>query len=80
MGWNMDSVNDGKAIETFVSNELKFIRLWIDIPQVIDSSPLYLTGPRFFADGTSGLDGAVSTWNFDLLMTDFSNVTLVEWK
>lgn len=76
-GWNMDSVNDGKAIETFAPNELKFIRLWIDIPQVIDSSPLYLTGPRFSLTATSGLDGAASTWNFDLLMTDFSNVTLV---
>ena len=75
-GWNMDSVNDGKAIETFAPNELKFIRLWIDIPQVIDSSPLYLTGPRFSLTATSGLDGAVSTWNFDLLMSEFRNVTL----
>ena len=76
-GWTMNSVNAGNAVETFAPNELKFIRLWIDIPQVIDSSPLYLTGPRFSLTATSGLDGAASTWNFDLLMSDFSNVTLV---
>jgi len=76
-GWTSDNVSNGKIIETFSPGELKFIRLWIDIPAVINSNPLYLTGPRFSLTGTSSLDNAAVTWNFDLLMSDFSNVSLV---
>ena len=76
-GWTSDSVFDDKVIEAFNPGELKFISLWIDIPEVINSNPLYLTGPRFSLTGTSSLDNAVATWNFDLLMSDFSNVSLV---
>ena len=75
-GWNMDDVQNGKAMESFQIGELKFARLWIDIPQVIDSNPLYLSGPRFSLTATSILDRAEVTWNFDLLMSEFRNVTL----
>ena len=75
-GWDMDVVENGKAIESFSIGELKFARLWIDIPQVIDSNPLYLSGPRFSLTATSSLDRAEVTWSFDLLMSDFRNVTL----
>ncbi len=76
-GWTNNNAYDNKIIDTFAPGELKFIRLWIDIPKVINSTPLYLTGPRFSLTGTSGLDNAAVTWNFDLLMSDFSNVSLV---
>ena len=75
-GWDMDVVQNGKAIESFSIGELKFARLWIDIPQVIDSNPLYLSGPRFSLTATSSLDRAEVTWSFDLLMSEFRNVTL----
>ena len=75
-GWDMDYVENGKAIESFAIGELKFARLWIDIPKVVDSNPLYLSGPRFSLTATSGLDRAEVTWNFDLLMSEFRNVTL----
>ena len=75
-GWNMDDVQNGKAMELFQIGELKFARLWIDIPQVIDSNPLHLSGPRFSLTATSSLDRAEVTWNFDLLMSEFRNVTL----
>ena len=75
-GWDMDVVQNGKAIEAFSIGELKFARLWIDIPQVIDSNPLYLSGPRFSLTATSSLDRAQVTWSFDLLMSEFRNVSL----
>ena len=75
-GVNMDDVQNGKAMELFQIGELKFARLWIDIPQVIDSNPLHLSGPRFSLTATSSLDRAEVTWNFDLLMSEFRNVTL----
>ena len=75
-GWTMDYVEDGNAMELLQVGELKFVRLWIDIPQVIDSNPLALTGPRFSLTATSSLDRAEVTWNFDLLMSEFRNVTL----
>ena len=75
-GWTMDNVQNGMAMESFQSGELKFIRMWIDIPQVIDSNPLYLSGPRFSLTATSGLDLVEVTWSFELLMSEFRNVSL----
>jgi hypothetical protein len=75
-GWNMDVVENGKAIESFSVGQLKFARLWIEIPQVIDSNPLYLSGPRFSLTATSSLDRGEVTWSFNLLMSEFRNVTL----
>ena len=78
-GWTMDNVEDGKAKQSFSSGDLKFIRLWIDTPVVIDSNPLFMTGPRFTLTATSSLDFAETTWSFDLLMSEFRNVTLVDY-
>ena len=75
-GWNMDNIQNGKAVESFGIGELKFARIWIDIPYVIDSNPLYLSGPRFSLTATSGLDRVEVTWSFDLLMSEFRNVSL----
>ena len=75
-GWIMDDVQNGIAMESFQSGELKFIRMWIEIPPVIDSNPLYLSGPKFSLTATSGLDLVEVTWSFDLLMTGFRNVSL----
>ena len=75
-GWDMALVEDGKALESLLTGELKFIRMWIDIPKVIDSSPLYLTGPTFSLLATSSLDSRTVSWSFSLLMSEFSNVTL----
>ena len=77
-GWSMDNIIDNDAVETFSTGQLKFIRMWIDTPLVIDSSPLFMTGPRFTLTATSSLDSAEVSWNFDLLMSEFRNVSYLE--
>ena len=77
-GWSMDNIIGNDAVETFSTGQLKFISMWIDTPLVIDSSPLFMTGPRFTLTATSSLDSAEVSWNFDLLMSEFRNVSYLE--
>ena len=77
-GWSMDNIIGNDAVETFSTGQLKFIRMWIDTPLVIDSSPLFMTGPRFTLTATSSLDSAEVSWTFDLLMSECRNVSYLE--
>ena len=77
-GWSMENIVGSNAVETFSSGQLKFIRMWIDIPLVIDSTPLFMTGPSFTLTATSSLDSVEVSWSFDLLMSEFRNVSYVE--
>ena len=75
-GWNMGDTNGTEAYITMAPNTLSYVYLWVDVPAVIDGTPLAQTGPRFTLSAISGLDKAVSTWNFDLLMNEKKNVSI----
>ena len=77
-GWTMNNTVDLTSYESFTPNQLCYIYLWIQVPEVINSQPLFESGPRFSLVATSSLDELTTTWNFDLLMSEFRNVTIVE--
>ena len=75
-GWNMAETNGTEAYITMAPNTLSYVYLWVEVPAVIDGAPLAGTGPRFTLSAISGLDKAVSTWNFDLLVNEKKNVSI----
>ena len=48
------------------------------MPEVVNSQPLFESGPRFSLVATSNLDELTTTWNFDLLMSEFRNISILE--
>ncbi len=77
-GWTMNNTVDQTSYEYLTPNQLCYIYLWIQVPEVINSQPLFESGPRFSLVATSSLDELTTTWNFDLLMSEFRNVSIVE--
>ena len=75
-GWTMNQTNGNNAIETLSSGQLSYVYFWIEIPSVIDGSPLFETGPRFTLIASSGLDYAQCQWSFDLLMSAYRNMSV----
>ena len=75
-GWTMNQTTGDKAFETLDSGQLAYVYLWVKVPPVIDGSPLLNTGPRFTLTATSGLDFVQSQWSFDLLMSEFRNISI----
>ena len=75
-GWSMPNTSGDEAYVSMEPDTLTYAYLWIDVPAVIDGAPLAETGPRFTLSAVSGLDKAVTTWNFDLLMNQKKNVTI----
>ena len=75
-GWTMNQTNGNNAIETLSSGQLSYVYFWIEIPSVIDGSPLFETGPRFTLIASSGLDYAQCQWSFDLLMSAYRNLSV----
>ena len=75
-GWNMPEVNGNEAYTTLAPDTLAYVYLWIDVPAVENGAPLAQTGPRFILSAVSGLDMAVETWTFDLLMNEKKNATI----
>ena len=75
-GWDMNQTSGLNAIERISPGQLCYVYFWIDIPPVIDGSPLLNTGPRFTLIATSGLDFQQDSWSFDLLMSEFINMTI----
>ena len=75
-GWTMSETNGTEAYVTMAPNTLSYVYLWVDVPAVIDGAPLANTGPRFTLSAVSGLDKAVSTWSFDLIMNEKKNVSI----
>ncbi len=75
-GWDMGDTNGTEAYLTMAPDTLSYVYLWVEVPAVIDGAPLAETGPRFTLSATSGLDRAVSTWSFDLLMNEKRNVSI----
>ena len=77
-GWTMNNTVDQTSYEYLTPNQLCYIYLWIQVPEVINSQPLFESGPRFSLVATSSLDELTTIWNFDLLMSEFRNVSIVE--
>ncbi len=75
-GWTMDDVDGTNARLQLGPNTMDFVRIWIDVPDVIDGAPLANQGPTFRLVGTSGLDGAKIAWDFSLDVSSFRNVTI----
>ncbi len=75
-GWSMPNTSGDLAYTTMEPDTLSYVYLWVDVPPVLDGAPLVQTGPRFTLSAVSGLDKAVSTWTFDLLMNEKKNVSI----
>ena len=75
-GWTMNNSDGVNAYETLVPGQLAYVYLWVDVPEIIDGSPLANTGPRFQLKAVSSLDRAVSQWSFDLLLDTYRNASI----
>ena len=75
-GWSMNNSDGVNAYETLAPGQLAYVYLWVDVPEIIDGSPLANTGPRFQLKAVSGLDRAVSQWSFDLLLDAYTNASI----
>jgi uncharacterized membrane protein len=75
-GWTMNSTDGPNAYETVRGDTAAYIYLWVDVPSVIDGSPLYNDGPRFQISAVSGIDGRIVQWSFDMLMNEFKNASI----
>ena len=75
-GWNMDEVNGSTSQLLLGPDTMDFVRIWIDVPQVINGAPLANQGPTFRLMGTSGLDGTSIAWDFTLEVSSFRNATI----
>ena len=75
-GWTMNNSDGVNAYETLAPGQLAYVYLWVDVPEIIDGSPLANTGPRFQLKAVSSLDRAVSQWSFDLLLDAYRNASI----
>ena len=75
-GWNMAEVEGATSQLVLGPDTMDFVRIWIDVPEVIDGAPLANQGPTFRLIGTSGLDGANIAWDFTLEVSSFRNATI----
>jgi len=75
-GWNMNQTSGQNSIESLSPGQLCYVYFWIDIPPVINGAPLFNNGPRFTLTATSSLDYQKDQWSFDLLMSEFRNITI----
>jgi len=75
-GWTMAEVDGSSSTLELSPDTMDFVRVWVDVPQVIDGAPLANQGPTFRLIGTSGLDGASVAWDFTLEVSSFRNATI----
>ncbi|MEC7112186.1 MAG: hypothetical protein VXW72_01515, partial [Candidatus Thermoplasmatota archaeon] len=75
-GWNMAEVDGSTSQLLLGPDTMDFVRIWIDVPEVIDGAPLANQGPTFRLIGTSGLDGVSIAWDFTLEVSSFRNATI----
>ena len=75
-GWDMAEV-DGTTSQLLLGPDtMDFVRVWIDVPEVIDGAPLANQGPTFRLIGSSGLDGLSIAWDFSLEVRSYRNATI----
>ena len=77
-GWNMNSTIGTSTYELLQPNQLAFVNFWIDVPEVINSTPLFMTGPTFSLVASSSLDYEIYTWSFVLKMKQFRNISVID--
>ena len=75
-GWTMDSIDGMTSSLQLSSDTMGFVRIWVDVPQIIDGVPLANQGPTFRLIGTSGLDFVNIAWDFTLEVSSFRNATI----
>ena len=75
-GWNMAEVDGSTSQLLLGPDTMDFVRIWVDVPEVIDGAPLANQGPTFRLIGTSGLDGVSFAWDFTLEVSSFRNATI----
>lgn len=75
-GWTMDDVNGQTSYLDLAPNTMDFVRIWIEVPEIIDGAPLANQGPTFRLIGTSGLDYVKIAWDFTLEVSSFRNATI----
>ena len=75
-GWNMAEVDGSTSQLLLGPDTMDFVRIWFDVPEVIDGAPLANQGPTFRLIGTSGLDGVSIAWDFTLEVSSFRNATI----
>ena len=75
-GWIMNETNEGLAYLDIQPQELQYVYFFIDVPSVIDGSPLLGEGPRFELKAISGIDRQEQIWRFDLAMDEFANMSI----
>ena len=77
-GWSMNSTIGTRTYEILQPNQLAFVNFWIDIPEVVNSTPLFMTGPAFSLVASSSLDYEIYKWNFVLKMKQFRNISVID--
>ena len=75
-GWTMDNIEGATSNLQLAPDTMDFVKIWVDVPNVIDGAPLANQGPTFRLIGTSGLDGVKIAWDFTLEVSSFRNVTI----
>ena len=75
-GWTMAEENGLTSNLQLSPDTMDFVRIWVDVPHVIDGAPLANQGPTFRLIGESGLDGASIAWDFTFEVSSFRNVTI----
>lgn len=75
-GWTMDSIEGMTSSLQLDSDTMDFVRIWVDVPEIIDGAPLANQGPTFRLIGTSGLDFVNIAWDFTLEVSSFRNATI----
>lgn len=75
-GWSMTEVVGMESRLELKPDSMDFVRLWINVPEVIDGAPLANQGPTFRLIGTSGLDGVKIAWDFTLEVSAFRNASI----
>lgn len=75
-GWIMNTSDGVNAYETLQPGQLAYVYIWVDVPEVVNGSPLTGTGPRFQLKAVSSVDRAVSQWSFDLLLNTYKNASI----
>lgn len=75
-GWNMDEITDENAILSLDTDQVEWVNLWIEIPEVVNSVPRSGTGPSFTLSAQSELDKRFIRWEFTIEVGVFKNATL----
>ena len=75
-GWTMSDVTGQTSNLNLAPNTMDFVRIWVEVPEIIDGAPLANQGPTFRLIGTSGLDYVKIAWDFTLEVSSFRNATI----